>query len=156
MPKNKKTYLILADDSEEFAVALHYAAVSGRIKYANVAVLRVLAETEFQPWGGVEERMKAEQMEEAEAQMAAVADKVEAVHGDRPQILIEEGAKAEAVIRVLENDKVITKLILAGSTNPSGPGPLIEYFAGHGIEELNVPLVIVPGHLSEEQIEGLI
>jgi len=156
MVKNKKTYLILADDSEEFAVAMHYAAVSAKIKHANVAVLRVLAETDFQHWGGIEERMKAEQMAEAEAQMADVADKIEAVHGDRPQILIEDGPKSEAVIRVLEKDKVITKLILAGSVNPAGPGPLIEYFAGKGIEELDVPLVIVPGHLIREEIEGLI
>ena len=156
MPKRKKTYLILADDSDEFAVAMHYAAISGKIKKANVAVLRVLAETDFQHWGGIEERMKAEQLEEAEADMSVVADQIEALHGDRPQILIEEGLKAEVVIRVLESDPIITKLILAGSVNPSGPGPLIEYFAGKGIEELDVPLVIVPGHLSEAQIEELI
>lgn len=137
-------------------MAMRYAGLAAKANGAGIAVLHVLEEMEFQHWGDIEERMKAEQRAEAEKFLQGVQDEILGVSGIHAKVIIEEGKKSDAVLKAIANDPNITKLILAGSTNSDGPGPLIEYFAGKGIEQLQVPLTIVPGHLSPVKIETLV
>ncbi len=156
MSDRDRTYLILADGSEEFMAAAHYAALAAKKVGAGIVVLHVMEEPDFQHWGGIEERMRQEQHEQAQRFLLEVQQEIFDLSGIRPQVVIEEGKKAEQVVKAIENYPSINKLILAASTNPSGPGPLIEYFAGKGMDELRITLTIVPGHLSAESIAKLL
>ena len=45
--------------------------------------------------------------------------------------------------------------MLAAGTGPEGPGPLITHLTGKLAGRLRVPITIVPGSLTDEQIDAL-
>lgn len=149
-------YLIVADESDEFSAALRYASRAAHSNGAHIGVLYVMDGSEFTHWGNVEERMKQEQREAAEAFVEKVTAKISALCGLNTVVFIEEGDRPKALIRVLEENPAITKLVLGASTQTSGPGPLVSYFSGKGITQLPVPLMVVPGHMSDQRIDELL
>jgi hypothetical protein len=46
-------------------------------------------------------------------------------------------------------------LVLAAGTGPEGPGPLVSGVSGKLANKLRIPVTIVPGHLSDEEIDFL-
>lgn len=154
--KQDPLYLIVADETEEFGAALRYAALAAGTIGARIAVLHVMPEPDFAHWGGVEEHMNRAQRKEAEDFVARVAARIEDLGAPMPILLIESGDKAKAVLKVLDENTNIIRLILGGDTKSSGPGPLVTFFSGKGMAQLAVPLTVVPGHIAPEQIEHLV
>jgi hypothetical protein len=67
-----------------------------------------------------------------------------------------EGDKAGEIVRLIEEDEDIGILVLGASTDPGGPGPLVASLAaGTKAGTFSIPITIVPGHLSLEQVEGV-
>ena len=54
---------------------------------------------------------------------------------------------------LFEEDKNIRFLVLASSANNEEPGPLIKALTGKKIKDLSIPMVIIPGSLSEKEID---
>lgn len=142
------TYLVVADDSEEFKAALRYACVNARAHRARLGILRIIEDQDFQDWGSVEERMKRELREEAEKYLWTVAKSANDVNGIIPSLYIAQGAAGEALLKTIDGDGHITQLILGGGPDHS-PGPLVSFCVTKGLSRLRVPLVVVPGHLKE-------
>jgi hypothetical protein len=46
-------------------------------------------------------------------------------------------------------------VVLAANVSGDGPGPLISYMLDNSAGQLHVPITIVPGSLSDEDILGL-
>jgi nucleotide-binding universal stress UspA family protein len=65
---------------------------------------------------------------------------------------VEDIIRAEAHI---EADEDIAVLVLAAGHGPEGPGPLVTAIAARGSGDFPVPITIVPGTLSEEQLDAL-
>ncbi|MCD8563274.1 MAG: metallophosphoesterase, partial [Alphaproteobacteria bacterium] len=107
-------------------------------------------------WGGIESKMKAEMREEAERAVWEAARTMGEMTGVIPSVYIEEGEKAAVLEKIIAGDSNIKLLILAGDTVGSNPGPLTSYFTSKGLARLRVPVMILPGHLSPEDIEALI
>lgn len=141
-------YLVVADDTAEFYIALKYAAKMAHANGCHVGVLRILEPQDFQHWGNIEERMRAEQHEEAEAVFADVKSRLEKYEDITVDFYTEEGGRMETLARVIENNSNITMLILGGGEHGGGPGPLVSHFTGKGMAKLNVPVLIVPEHLN--------
>lgn len=149
------TYLIVADDSDEFDIALRYAARTADARRGHIGVVHVLDIDEFQHWGTVESQMKKEMREQAEKFVWSVAKKINDLTGQTPSIYIEEGKRQDALIDVINRDTMIVKLVLGASAGAGGPGPLVSYFTGKGLNRLRVPVVLVPGHLEPQAIDDL-
>jgi len=75
--------------------------------------------------------------------------------GKLPVIYIKEGSARDELIELLANDPSISILVLAASTGPEGPGPLISFLASKGMAKLRVPVTIVPGSLTHEEIDAI-
>jgi hypothetical protein len=45
--------------------------------------------------------------------------------------------------------------VLAAGTGPEGPGPLISYLTGKPAARMRIPITIVPGGLSLDQVDLL-
>lgn len=148
----KRTFLVVVDESEELAKALLYACRRAENNNGDIALLFVLDPVEFQQWAGVGELMRAEQREAAEAKINAVAQVVKERVGREPKIFIREGVPVEQVLQVIDEDKTITALVLASSSSKEGPGPLVSQLSGQFVGRLHVPLILVPGTLSDEHI----
>lgn len=156
MTINRNTYLIFADKSPEFPVALHYAARMAKAQGAHTAVIRVIEKQEFTHWGNIEERMREEQHKEAEQLVWTIARDIYEITGALSSIYIEEGDKYGALVSAIQNNPDIKMLILSADTEGPGPGPLISYFTGSkGLSQLHVPVLIIPSHISLENIENL-
>lgn len=142
-----RIYLIVADDTEEFDSALHYACKAAKANGTHIGVLHVMPNTEFQNWGNLEERMKQDRRAEAEKLLQDIAERIKALCGLVASLYIGEGYAPEAIIKTIKDNPNISNLFLAASTSGSSPGPLVTYFMGKGISKLPVPLTIIPDHI---------
>ena len=148
-------YLVVADESEEFHLALRYAARRAHTYRAHVGILHVINVEEFVHWGNVEARLRKEMREQAEKFVWNMAKKVNDLNGLVPVVYIGEGSRTDVIIDTINEDTHIRTLILAGSTQGAGPGPLVNYFTGKGLARLRVPVVVVPGYLDHQKIDAV-
>ena len=73
-----------------------------------------------------------------------------------PEEIVREGIKAEEITKLIEEDPDIGVLVLGASKDPSGPGPLVTTLAaGRFAGTFPVPITVVPGYLSLEEILAL-
>ena len=147
-----RTFLVVVDDSEEMRVALHFAARRARRTGGRVALLYVQQPAEFQHWMAVGDLMREEAREEAESLMQKLSAEVKEWSGNYPVIHMREGNIGEELEKLLDEEESVSVLVLAASTESSGPGPLISHLVGKGGAKLRVPVTIVPGSLGDEEV----
>ncbi len=148
-----RTLLCVVDESDELPVALTFAALRSRRTGSHVGLLYVIdTPADFQHWSAIGELMREEAREHAETVILQAAAQVQRVSGRAPSLAIREGDKVEETILACEEDPSVAFLILASDTGPKGPGPLISSLTGKSVGRLQVPVVILPGSLSEEAI----
>ncbi|PSC04814.1 universal stress protein UspA [Alsobacter soli] len=152
---HRPKFLVIVDETEECDRAVYFAARrAGRVG-AELALLAVISPPEFQHWLGVGTVMEAEAGEEAQRRLDVASACARDLTGADPQLVIRTGAKAEQVLAVIEEDEDIALLVLAAGSGPDGPGPLVAGLAGKGAASFPVPIAIVPGGLSDRDIDAL-
>jgi nucleotide-binding universal stress UspA family protein len=147
-----RTFLVVVDDSEEMQVALHFASRRAMRTGGRVALLYVQQPAEFQHWMAVGDLMREEAREEAEGLMQKLSAEVKDWSGNYPVVHMREGDIREELEKILDEEESISVLVLAASTESSGPGPLISYLVGKGGTRLRVPVTIVPGSLGDDEV----
>ncbi len=68
--------------------------------------------------------------------------------------MIREGDPAEQILDVIDQDVDIAMLVLAASVGAEGPGPIITMLAKTA-GNFPVPIAIVPGNLSDSDLDAL-
>jgi ribosomal protein L18E len=151
MGRSRPMYLIVADETDEFKTALYYAEQSARRNNVDLAVLQVVSDTDgfFLPWKGIAERIEHAQKQHAEASLEYVKNYFKS-KGIECFVYLREGNPVDVVSEVIKENALISKLILAANTTSKNPGPLVSYFSGAGLRELEIPLTIVPSHLTNQ------
>ncbi|MGE0716014.1 MAG: universal stress protein [Alphaproteobacteria bacterium] len=151
-----RVFLVVVDDSDELRVALRYACRRARRTGGRVALLYVVdTDDDGGQWMGVKELMREEKRAEAEALLSKLAEEVEQTSGGIPVLYVREGRRRDELLKLIDEDPSISILVLAASTSPDGPGPLISYLAGKYSHRLKIPVTIVPGSLTDDQIAAL-
>jgi nucleotide-binding universal stress UspA family protein len=151
--RRNRVFLVVVDDTPERAVALRYASLRAARSGGRVALLRVVEPVEQAEWAGIGAMMQQERREEAEALLAGLAAQVKDITGGLPMLIIREGGTAEQLVGLLDEDPRISILVLATSTSARGPGPLITALTGKMAGRLSVPMTIVPGGMSEQELD---
>jgi nucleotide-binding universal stress UspA family protein len=146
---------VVVDESEEMRVALLYASRRAKSTGGRVALLNVIEPTNLQHWMAVETLMREEQREAAEALLQKLSAQVVEMSGALPILFIREGDRRDELLALLAEEPSISILVLAAGVGPDGPGPLTSSLTGKMISRLRVPMTIVPGNLTEAQIEAL-
>ncbi len=147
-----RKFLVVMDDSPEFLNALRFAAIRAKKTGTGVEILGIIAPEEFQHWIGVGETMRAEARERIEEHFKVFSKWMIDKEGVEPELVIREGEKAEQVIAQINEDKDVAILILGAGTTGSGPGPLVTHLVTRGVGELTVPITVVPGTMSKDDI----
>lgn len=155
MTDKTRIFLVVVDETEEMTVALHYAARRARTTGGKVALLHVIPPSELQHWGAIEELMKQEQREEAEQLMQRLAKEVVDIAGSMPMLYIRDGQASEQLMKLIQEEPSISILVLAAGTGRGGPGPLISFVVGQMSGSLRIPVTVVPGYLSDEQLDAI-
>jgi nucleotide-binding universal stress UspA family protein len=151
--RRDRVFLVVVDDSPERAVALRYAALRARKSGGRVALLRVLEPVGLVEWAGVGQMMAEERRQEAEGMLSGLAAEVQEITGGIPIVIIREGEPREELLKLLEEDPRISILVLAAAPGGGGPGPLISALTGRHSHRLRVPMTIVPGEMSEAELD---
>lgn len=152
-----RIFLVVVDDTEEWRAALRYACRRAQHTAGRVALLHVLAPSEIQHWGAIEDVLREEARHEAEQRLQRVAREVNQLTGTIPILNIREGSPRDELMALIAEEPSISVLVLGADTaSSSGPGPLIQYLTtGRAMAKLRVPLTIVPGNLSNDAIDAL-
>ena len=146
----KRKFLVVIDETPECERALTFAAYRVKRTGGTVVLMSVVPKPEFIGLG-VEDVLRAEAVEEAERNLDARLARVRDIGEVKVESVIREGEAAEEIERVIDEDRDIAILVLAASTSNEGPGPLVMHFANRA-NALPIPLTVVPGRMSDEEI----
>jgi nucleotide-binding universal stress UspA family protein len=155
---HKRKFLVVVDESPEGEAALYYAARRAQRTGGGLALLYVIQPPSMSHWLGVEEVFREEQSAKGLAVFRLLNRKLKnwGIDDLDPEEIIREGQKAEEIVKLIEEDQDFGVLVLGASTDPGGPGPLVSLLAaGTKAGTLPVPVTIVPGCLTLEEIAGL-
>lgn len=151
---HRRKFLAVIDDTPECQRAVRYAGSRAKNSNGAVVLLYVIANGDFQQWLGVEEIMRAEARDEAEAVLAKAAQALRETIGIEPETVIREGVATEEINALIEEDRDIAILVLAAGSAKEGPGPLVSSLAGRG-PAFPIPVTVIPDSLSDEEIDAL-
>ena len=161
-PKSKKkaqeerrVFLVVVDDSEELHQALYFACCRAKRLKGRVALMHCIRPAEFQHFAGVGELMREEARAQAEELLRVNSERVNELTGETPMVYLREGEPGAEVLNVIDEHKDISILILGANTKGDSTGPLINYLTNKGAADCHVPVTIVPGNLSDEDIDRL-
>ena len=154
-PAEERVFLVVVDESPEMRNALRYACRRAKRTGGRVAMLYVMDPPEGQQWGAVVDLMRQEARQQAEEVVARHAEIAVSMTGQPPTTHIREGKSRDELIRLIIEDRSISVLVLGSASGGEGPGPLVTAFAGKLGGQLRVPLTIVPGALSEAEIDAI-
>jgi nucleotide-binding universal stress UspA family protein len=152
---HKPKCLVVVDDTAEWDRAVYYASRWAIRADGGVVMLHIVEiEDQNQQWLGVADIMHAEAIEDANAALDRAAGRANGIAAITPERVIREGDPTEQVIDVIEKDVDIAMLVLAANPGPEGPGPLISAMTA-AVGTFPIPIVIVPGDLSDAEIDAL-
>ncbi len=150
------TYLCVVDQSEELQQALRYACNRAKYTGGRVALLYVIEPTEFNHWMAVGDLMREERRQEAEEMLQVVANTVQQRTDAMPIIYIREGQVLDELLDLIrDKDAGISILVLGAATGTSGPGPLVSALTQKMAGKLRIPIAIVPGAMTDVEIDAI-
>jgi nucleotide-binding universal stress UspA family protein len=155
-PGHRRKFLVVVDDTPECDRAVHYAARRAARTGGSLVMLAVLELADVQSqWLGVASLMRTEATDEASARLDHFAARARGIAGVEAESVIREGRVADEIVALIEADEDIAILVLAAGVGSEGPGPLVSSLAHGAWSGLAVPITIVPGALSDSEIEAL-
>lgn len=149
----ERVFLVVVDDTDEMKTALYYASRRALRTGGRVAMLYVIEPPEFQHWLGVERVMQQEAREQAEQTLQMLAQQVTSITGKIPVLHLREGGRREEVLAQIDEDPSISILVLGTAIGREDPGPLVTYLISRMGDRMKVPVMLVPGHLTEADID---
>jgi nucleotide-binding universal stress UspA family protein len=149
-----RKFLVVLDDSRECLNAMRFAAMRAAHTGGGVQVLSVIPPDEFNHWIGVAEVMRAEARERIEAHFNVFSKWMHDKQGVDPELVIREGVPVDEILAQVLDDRDVGVLVLGAGTGRKGPGPLVTALT-KSAGTLPVPMTIVPGELSKEQLEAV-
>lgn len=153
--KQEPLFLVVVDDSEEMHQALQFACRRAQSVGGRVALMYCIIPAEFEYWAGVGELMREEAREEAEANMRIHADYVKDLIDATPVLYVREGDIREELLRLIDEEPDISLLVLGADTNSDSAGPIITFLMGRGASRCRVPITVVPGNMTDDQLDTL-
>ena len=148
-------WLVVIDDTPECDRAVYFAARRAARVGAGVVMLRVIeTQDRNQQWLGVADIMKAEAHEEANAALDKYSGRANGIAGITAERVVREGKTSDEIIGLIEDDEDIAILVLAAAVSKEGPGPLVSAI-GSMAGDYPIPVAIVPGHLSDEELDAM-
>ncbi|ARO13992.1 UspA domain protein [Ketogulonicigenium robustum] len=146
--------LVVLDETRECLNAIRFAAMRAAKTGGGVQVLSVISPEEFGQWIGVAELMRAEARERIEVHFEVFAKWMRDRQNINPELVIREGDSVTEILNQIREDPEIGVLVLGASSDNKGPGPIITALMRQaGV--LPVPVTLVPGDMTKEQLEKI-
>lgn len=154
-PKQIK-YLICVDSREESRVCLKLGCMKAKTRGGGVILLHVITPADFQTLGAVADRMREERKAEGDQLLKRLSDEAATAYGVAPSAVLREGEIGEEIIEVAKQDGNVIMVVIGTAHHTSGRGSLASWLAGQLGSKLLTPLLMVPGNLTDEQLQSLV
>ncbi|MFA5580983.1 MAG: universal stress protein [Paracoccaceae bacterium] len=148
-----RKFLVVLDDTKECLNAMRYAAMRASKTGGGVQILSVIPPDELNQWIGVGNIMREEARERIVAHFEVFAKWMRDKQGIDPELIIREGEPVPTILAQVREDTEIAVLVL-GAGNEKGPGPIVTQLTRVS-GGLPVPMTIVPGDMTKEQLEAV-
>ena len=149
-------YLVCVDHREESRIALRLACMKAKARGYRIDLLHVINPADFQTLGGIADRIREEQMTEAQDLLNTLSDDVRQHYGITPGIILREGNTGDEIVSVALSDPDTIMIYLGIAQQSSSRGKLAAWLAGQLGSKLFIPLLMVPGNLTDEQLQTLV
>ncbi|MGD9617730.1 MAG: universal stress protein [Alphaproteobacteria bacterium] len=150
-----RVFLVVVDETPEHRIAVRYAARRAAHTGGRVAMLHVIEPAELQHFQAIEELARNESWEAAEELLRGLCDEIAPIAGSMPIVYIREGRTRDELLKLINEEPAISILVLAAAAGSEGPGPLITHLIGRVAARLRIPITIVPGGLTTDQVDQL-
>jgi nucleotide-binding universal stress UspA family protein len=154
-PAGPRKFLLVVDQSAELRAAARFACRRALRTDGIVALFHAVPTRDFHHFASIGELMEREARSEAEQLLQAIANDVHRITGNYPTVYLREGDTMEQLLGVIAGDPSISVLVLGAGTGPEGPGAIVSALSGNLAGKIRIPVTIVPGHLSDAQIDAL-
>ena len=151
----ENTYLVCVDESDECRVATRLAALRARNSGGRVILLYVIEPSDFQHWTAVSDVMAREGRQEAEERLQLLAAEIHEYADIRPVLFVQDGPKIEQILKLIDEQPDINAMVLGCAPEGKGTNNLVQELTKELTKRLRIPLLIVPGNLTEDQIKSL-
>jgi nucleotide-binding universal stress UspA family protein len=149
-------YLVCVDNREECRAALALCCMKALARSGSVEMLHVTPPADFQTLGGIADRIRNERRREGEDLLNTLMAECEKQFGIRPGAQLREGAVGEEIIHATTRDPDAIMLVIGIAHAPGARGSLASWLAGQLGSKLPIPLLLVPGNLTQQQLVQLI
>jgi len=149
-----RKFLVVLDDSRECLNAMRFAAMRAANTGGGVEVLAVIPPEEFNHWVGVGEIMRQEARDRIVAHFEVFAKWMRDKQGVDPELVIREGEPVPEILAQVKDDPEVGVLVLGAGSENKGPGPLVTELTRRS-GNLPMPITIVPGEMTKEQLEAV-
>ena len=148
-------YLVCVNKHDASHQALRFACLCAQKRGGYVDVLHVLERPDFQSFSSVAQKLDAELRSDAEALLSKLCQEAQELTGITPSIILSDGGIVENIVKTLQSDGDITMLVLGVMPGGSTRGKLVAQVAAMLGEGIHVPVMLVPGNFTDEQLGAL-
>ena len=154
-PKSSK-FMVCIDQREESKIALRLACMKANARGSRVCMLHVIAPADFQTLGAIADRMREERKAEGMQLLSMLAEEAFSTYGIRPDTILREGSTGDEIIAAAFEDPDVNMIALGVAQQASGRGKLTAWLASQLGSKLYVPLLMVPGNLTDQQLQSIV
>ena len=148
-----RVYLVIVDETEEAKTALRFAARRAAKTGGMVHLLALVPRQDFNAFGSIQDTIEQEARDRAEVLASSAAGELAYESGKMPQIAVRVGDGKGVIAEYLLEHPEVAALVL-GAAAEGAPGPLVTHFSTH-MSALTCPLFLIPGSLTDEEIDRL-
>jgi len=145
-------FLVFVDDSEECKIALKFACMRAKNTKGSVVLLYVIEPQDLMHFVGVENIMKSEAYAKADEILKSLKSEVDINFGLNIECKIEKGHKFDKIVDFINQDDTISILVLGAAPEGKGSNDLVQKFSMELTTSIHIPLTVVPGNLTDEEL----
>lgn len=151
----KSKLLVCVDGSEHSRVAVHFACKEAERLGFKVELIHVVNTADVNSLFLAGEKLRAEKTANAEIMLKEIVKEVKDFSPVKPTYKIREGLLSEEIVKYVAEDGNINMLILGKAQGEGSKKDFISMLSAELVSKIMIPMLIVPGNLTDLQIEDL-
>jgi len=154
--RRKWKILVIADETPEFERVLRLATLRVARVGGSIAMLHITPPGDFQHWMSVRELMEEEARQHAEELLDGFRKKIHELAPIEIETEIRLGEYKEVIMDYIQEHDDVSMLALGANVGSGDPGPIIKAFREELLAVLHMPVLVVPGNLTDEDIDHFV
>ncbi len=152
---SRNKYMVCVNRGEASKVALRLACAKAKKNHRTVEILHVIEPADFQSLFAVSDKLREERRTAAEKLLDGLCTFAQEI-GVMPSINLREGPRGEEIVKAALEDPDVSMLILGvESAAEASQSRLIAWLVARIGGKLLVPIMLIPGTLTDQQVEEL-